>query len=174
MDTRSRRIRPLLLVLLWAWAGCVALVLDLFLNVAAFDAIRPRAPLYTGMRGVAHAMVGEPLGHEAASPAPRPARTAEVRPVTDGVFLSARPSSRHPGGRPDARTPQGGKLRDDLLAAANSADEATRRAAVRSLARMFGPQASDALERIADDTAQPASVRELAANLAARTLDGRK
>jgi hypothetical protein len=55
-----RRVRPLLLVLLWAWAICVFLVLDLFLNVEEFDGIRPRSNLYRGMRFAAHRMVGEP------------------------------------------------------------------------------------------------------------------
>jgi hypothetical protein len=53
-------VRPLLLVLLWIWALCVFLVVDLFLNIEEFDAIRPRASLYRGMRYAAHRMVGEP------------------------------------------------------------------------------------------------------------------
>ena len=57
--TKVRRIRPMLLVLLWVWAGCVFLTLDLFLNVREFDAIRPRASLYRGMRSVGHELVGE-------------------------------------------------------------------------------------------------------------------
>lgn len=56
----SRRVRPLLLVLLWIWAACVFLVLDLFLNVEALDDVRPRSTLYRGMRKVAHEAVGEP------------------------------------------------------------------------------------------------------------------
>lgn len=64
-STRARRIRPLLLVLLWVWAGCIALVLDLFFNITEFDGIRPRADLYRGMRTAAHNLVGEPiLDHE--------------------------------------------------------------------------------------------------------------
>jgi HEAT repeat protein len=55
------RIRWRLLVLLWIWAACVFLILDLFLNVDAFDAIRPRALLYRGTRVAAHKMVGEPI-----------------------------------------------------------------------------------------------------------------
>ena len=42
----TRRVRPLLLILLWTWALCVFMTLDLFRNVAEFDAIRPRARIY--------------------------------------------------------------------------------------------------------------------------------
>ena len=59
MSTSKPRIRPLLLILLWIWAGCVFLVVDLFWNVPEFDRVRPRAPLYGGMRRAAHEMVGE-------------------------------------------------------------------------------------------------------------------
>ncbi len=159
-----RRVRPLLLVLLWIWAGCIALVLDLFWNVAEFDGVRPRAPLYRGMRAVAHEMVGEPLYEEVLPTGPQAARTEPTLPAPRGdARLLARPVSRHPGGRPDASTPQGQKLRDDLVAAAGSArDPARRKAAVRSLASMFGPDARDALARVAEDATQPAEVRDLA------------
>ncbi|MHC5011611.1 MAG: hypothetical protein ACYTG6_11790 [Planctomycetota bacterium] len=56
---KAPRVRFRLLLLLWAWAGCVFLTLDLFLNVEEFDAVRPRATLYRGMRVAAHRMVGE-------------------------------------------------------------------------------------------------------------------
>jgi hypothetical protein len=46
------RVRLTLLVLLWAFAGTVFLVVDLFLNVPAFDEVRPRAKLYRSMRYV--------------------------------------------------------------------------------------------------------------------------
>ena len=58
-EAKKRRIRPVLLVLLWAWAIVVFLVIDLFWNVPEFDGVRPRAPLYQGMRKAAHEMVGE-------------------------------------------------------------------------------------------------------------------
>ena len=54
-----KRVRPLLLVLLWVWAVCIFMILDLFLNIPEFDAVRPRASLYRGMRIAAHRMVGE-------------------------------------------------------------------------------------------------------------------
>ena len=53
----KRRVRPLLLALLWIWAACVFLVLDLFHNVPEFDGIRPRARVYRAMRHVGHRMV---------------------------------------------------------------------------------------------------------------------
>lgn len=181
MKPQPRRIRPLLLVLLWIWAGCIALVLDLFLDVPEFDEVRPRAPLYRAMRSVAHDMVGEPLPDE--EPVTRtvqrrwqsPRAEAPAVAWRDDALLVARPGSRHPGGKPDARTPQGEKLRSDLIEAARSAgDPAERHAAVRSLARMFGRQADDALSGIAEDPAQPADVRDLAANLRRQTAEGRK
>ena len=49
----GRRVRPLLLVLLWIWAMCVFTVVDLFWNVQAFDGLRPSALLYQGMRRAA-------------------------------------------------------------------------------------------------------------------------
>ena len=52
-----RRIRPLLLVLLWIWAACIFMVVDLFKNVNEFDDIRPRARLYRGMRHAAHDLI---------------------------------------------------------------------------------------------------------------------
>jgi len=55
-----RRVRPVLLVLLWVWAILVFVIVDLFRNVPAFDRIRPTARLYEGMRKAAHEMVGEP------------------------------------------------------------------------------------------------------------------
>ena len=54
-----RRVRKTLLVLLWAWAACIALVVDLFWNVEEFDRVRPRAGFYRDMRFAAHRMVGE-------------------------------------------------------------------------------------------------------------------
>jgi hypothetical protein len=59
--TPRKRVRVTLLVLLWIWAGSVFLVLDLFLNVPEFDAVRPRAGFYWAMRKTAHDMVGESM-----------------------------------------------------------------------------------------------------------------
>jgi antitoxin component YwqK of YwqJK toxin-antitoxin module len=57
----TRRVRPLLLVLLWVWAGCVFVVVDLFRNVEEFDAVRPRSQLYHGMQRAAHELVDTPF-----------------------------------------------------------------------------------------------------------------
>jgi len=67
-----KRIRPVLLVLLWVWALCIFLVVDLFFNVNEFDAVRPRSSLYTGTRLAAHKLVGEPIAEPGAMPAPSP------------------------------------------------------------------------------------------------------
>ena len=48
-----------LLVLLWIFGVCVFLVVDLFLNVAEFDEVRPDWQIYRATRFVAHDMVGE-------------------------------------------------------------------------------------------------------------------
>ena len=57
----TRRVRPMLLILLWIWVVTVAVVLDMFWDVEEFDRIRPRAKLYQGMRVAAHKMVGVPV-----------------------------------------------------------------------------------------------------------------
>jgi HEAT repeat protein len=60
-----RRVRPLLLILLWVWALCVAIVLDMFWNVEEFDRVRPRSTLYRGMRVAGHKLVGVTVIEEA-------------------------------------------------------------------------------------------------------------
>lgn len=72
---RSRRIRPLLLILLWIWAVLVFVILDLFWTIDELDAVRPRASIYEGMRAAAHKMVGEPLPQEFRS---RPQRRSQI------------------------------------------------------------------------------------------------
>ena len=62
---RRPRVRLTLLVLLWIWAACIFVTLDLFLNVSEFDAVRPRSDLYRGMRTAIHLFGGE---HTAVSP----------------------------------------------------------------------------------------------------------
>jgi hypothetical protein len=79
MKKARRRVRPTLLVLLWIWALCVFVVIDLFRNVPAFDRIRPSADVYRATRFAAHKLVGEPYldgGFRDELPAERP----EVRP----------------------------------------------------------------------------------------------
>jgi len=73
----KRRVGLRLLVLLWIWAICVFACLDLFLNVPELDGVRPRTPLYRGMRVAAHKLVGEPLaGDDSAAVLLRRPRTA--------------------------------------------------------------------------------------------------
>jgi hypothetical protein len=56
----GRRVGVRLLLLLWLWAALMFTVVDLFLNVPAFDKVRPRAVYYRAARVVAHDLVGEP------------------------------------------------------------------------------------------------------------------
>jgi hypothetical protein len=161
-------VRATLLVLLWFWAATMFLVVDLFLNVPAFDRARPRAPLYRAARIVAHEMVGEPIVEEglgvcSAMPV-REARGERVAPP--GQVCTG---SRHPGGRPDLRTPQGARLYDGLRRAATGAPEgAKREGALRSLAAMFGAESRPALLEVAADTNQATEIRDLAKRLAKR------
>jgi HEAT repeat protein len=60
-DKQKSRLRWTTLALLWVWAIAVFLTLDLFLDIEEFDAVRPRADLYRGMRVAAHKLVGEPV-----------------------------------------------------------------------------------------------------------------
>lgn len=165
------RVRWQLLALLWVWAGCVALVLDLFLNIDEFDGVRPRAPLYRAMRAVAHDMVGERLydADSASIAQSRPRRSEEARHVA-ALPPGLRPASaRHPGGTPDRRTPQGARLYDGLRrAAVANADPAKRTGALRSLATMFGAEARPVLLEVASDMSQPTETRDLARKLADR------
>jgi hypothetical protein len=172
--TNAGRVRWQLLVLLWVWAACVALVLDLFLNVDEFDGVRPRAPLYRAMRVVAHEMVGERIrdADDAGRPAPGLRRgQASREPVrAPGLAMGLMlPSSRHRSGIPDLQTPQGARLYDGLRRAATTApDRAKQQGALRSLATMFGAAARPALLEIASEMAQPTEARDLARELADR------
>ncbi|MHC4959565.1 MAG: hypothetical protein ACYTGN_14455 [Planctomycetota bacterium] len=103
------RVRFGLLLLLWVWAGCVFLTLDLFLNIEEFGGVRPRARLYRGMRVAAHRMVGEPyLEHEES---PVQAQRAPRRRVDR--------EDRSPGSLPG--TDQGGLAEEGKAAAAQAA-----------------------------------------------------
>jgi hypothetical protein len=85
MTTKASRprVRKTLLVLLWIWAACIFLTLDLFLNIDEFDDIRPRARLYRGMRSVAHAMVGEPYQEDDFAVADAPSAPTNARDVLE-------------------------------------------------------------------------------------------
>jgi hypothetical protein len=143
----------------------MALVLDLFLNVPEFDRVRPRAQFYRAARYVAHEMVGEPISEEELG---IHAVLPEAR-VTTPAPHAVRTGSRHPGGRPDLRTPQGLRLFEGLCRAARgAADVAKRAGAMRSLAAVFGTEAWPALLEIASDPNETTEVRDLAKNLAER------
>ncbi|MCZ6788190.1 MAG: hypothetical protein O7E54_13595 [Planctomycetota bacterium] len=77
------RIRKTLLVLIWIWAACIFLMLDLFLNVREFDAVRPRARIYRGMRAAAHKMIGEPYLENDFAVASRPSASPDMRRVLE-------------------------------------------------------------------------------------------
>ena len=80
---RRPRVRLTLLVLLWIWAACIFLTLDLFLNVSEFDAVRPRAEIYRAMRYTAHAMVGEPYQEDDFAAAYHPSAGLDVSSVLE-------------------------------------------------------------------------------------------
>lgn len=85
-----RRVRATLLVLLWIWTACVALVLDLFSSVSQFDGIRPRSALYRSCRQVAHELVGEPLHDEqSATTGARPTATGTGRETLQAELPAA-------------------------------------------------------------------------------------
>ncbi len=57
---QRRRVGWRLLVLLWIWAACVFLLVDLLFNVPEFDRIRPRSTLYRATRYAGHELSGVP------------------------------------------------------------------------------------------------------------------
>jgi antitoxin component YwqK of YwqJK toxin-antitoxin module len=56
---RRRRVRGVLLVLLWVWAVVIFLIVDLFRSPEEFDRVRPDSRIYRGMQQAAHDLVGE-------------------------------------------------------------------------------------------------------------------
>ena len=95
----KRRVRPTLLILLWAWALVVFVAIDLFLNVPEFDRVRPDARIYQGMRMAAHDMVGEPYeGDGAAAAEAVTAWAPESDRMTASAYLGRK--SAPPGTRP--------------------------------------------------------------------------
>ena len=148
-----RRVRPVLLGLLWIWAVCIFLVLDLFLNVSEFDGIRPRAKIYRSMRFVAHRMVGEPyrendlfaLMH--ADGPTRPQARSPV-PVLPGLEPTSALRIRVVGGLPpDAESEAGQRLLARLrVVASHSEDPNKRAAAVRIIERLFAQDARRATD----------------------------
>lgn len=160
------RVRCTLLVLLWIWAGCVFLVVDLFFNVDEFDEIRPRAPLYRAMREVAHEMIGEPW-MDAVQPVAAVARGTRRDRTDDALPCRLRQErvALGSGARvPVLRDAMRERVFSDLLATAREGDDVARRAAAtRSLARMFGSEAAEALRAIAQEPGLDTEVRAAAA-----------
>lgn len=151
MKPKPRRVRPLLLVLLWMWAGCIALVLDLFLNIAEFEEVRPRAPLYRGARIAAHDLVGEPIVDEPGAP-PTRTRAGPLAPVPDEAMEHAGLETRVAG-------PEDPRIRAAILRAlVRSSPDAARRAAQSRLddrceTDTVRAAATRVLERIGDPSA---------------------
>jgi len=154
----TRRVRFTLLALLWAFAATVFLVVDLFLNVSAFDEIRPRATLYRSVRYVGHSMVGEPYleADEFAMldaedwrrpvtppPADLAAGLAAVRKLTEPRVLRAW--------------------------ATGCADVRVRGASLERLVLLEGAAARPVLTVIARDRCEPMKLRVAAARLVGRT-----
>lgn len=152
------RIRPLLLALLWVWAGCVFLVLDLFLDVPAFNGLRPRSSLYSGMRAAAHRMVGTAL-EDQGSPSPRvatPDREARIHGLLEELA-----SVRALGRRGDL-----GGVRE---AARSGAFPQARMEAVRLLAARWGSEVGPLLAERVLDGWEAECVRAAAARAIAST-----
>ncbi|MEE8104180.1 MAG: hypothetical protein V3T86_01445 [Planctomycetota bacterium] len=125
--TGKQRIRPRLVILLWIWAVLIFTVVDLFLNVTEFDAVRPQVRWYRAARFTAHKMVGEPY-RERDEFATSPDRA----PV---LVVATPPDSRPPprvrvidGEAPDARTAELIVLR--LRAFNDRTDDPVQRAAI--------------------------------------------
>jgi hypothetical protein len=144
----DRRIRWTLVVLLWLWVGCIALVLDLFWNVSVFDRVRPDATLYRATRYVAHRLVGERYAEDDAFGRTTP----EVAPYRPERTSTIRLTDYRVGPKPDAATPAGARMLDGLARVARtSPDPKLRIAALRSMARMFKADARAELERASND-----------------------
>jgi HEAT repeat protein len=151
MPKKATRVRKRLLVLLWLWAGCVFLVVDLFWNVDEFDGIRPRADIYRATRYVAHRMVGEPWRDGAL-----------VQPTP--VWPSA-PGAGFPLGE---RMRTAGETSDPALLAEiarRDLDPRVRACALRQLARVQGSAARPVLREVVSDEAELAKVRTEAARV---------
>ena len=103
----TKRIRPLLLILLWVMAVCVFMVVDLFRNVPEFDRFRPDARWYRAARYAAHKMVDEPYrdgGFSEELPAMRVAR--KPNPLRDAL-MAVHEERSHAGLRQHAKRRSG-------------------------------------------------------------------
>ena len=163
---QKSRARWTLLVLLWAWAACMFLVVDLFWNVDEFEAVRPRSSLYRGMRIAAHKMVGEPVLESRLRGAP--------------ALLRARANSQERD--PFAHVPPGRRRLEELkqlgrdgsfaplrAALTDERDPRMRVAAMRVLAESCGADARDVLLARVHDPRETEWVRAEAAHFAGWT-----
>jgi len=167
-STNKKRVRGTLLVLLWIWAICIFVVLDLFLNVDEFDRIRPRARVYRSMRLAAHDMVDEPYYDNDFGPSRAghkfliARRTHCVAPVSAQARYLADELER---------------IRElplsELHATAQNADDPrVRIAALRSMARRGGSHARPAIVAMVHNESETNKVRVQAALLVGRTGAG--
>lgn len=161
----KRRIRPLLLALLWIWAALVFTVVDLFRNVPEFDRVRPTARFYRALRFTGHEMTGTPY----------------LEADEFGALASGRHRTVAAGSR-DARVcalldelgtvralSKSGFLEGLRAKASNGTHAQTRIEALRCLAEGFGPKAREILLARARDPAETDAVRGKAARYLART-----
>jgi len=154
------RVRGVLLLLLWAWAATIFMVVDLFLNVAEFDSIRPRSSLYEGMRIAAHEMVGEPILDRRFQGAPSLA-TLRARARQGSALAHVPPGRRRL--EELKRLGREGSFEPLRAALTGEWDPRLRVAAMRVLAESFGADARDVLLERAHDPHETEWVRAEAA-----------
>jgi HEAT repeat protein len=162
-DKTKARIRPTLVILLWIWAGCVFLLIDLFFNVEEFDRVRPESKLYEGMRYAAHEMIGEPYEGTRLNDSlpPLAAGEREMRVQDVDALKTAM-----------AKVEELAEARsfDGLVnQASNGVDPRVRIAALRALATVFGEQARPELLAVTHSDEETEKVRSQAARYVGRT-----
>jgi len=153
-----RRVRPLLLVLLWIWAVCVFLVVDLFLNVRALDGVRPDSDWYRATRYAAHKISGRTYldgGYREAIEAPERLDAAALD--EEYVAVSALALTRDT---------------DALRRRTRTGDVRIRMAALGAIVDVSGRDARPLLVAIATEQGRPALLRREAARLVGRTGNG--
>jgi hypothetical protein len=162
MTSRKSRVRARLLILLWIWAATVFVVVDLFLDVDAFDGFRPRSSLYRGMRVAAHRMVGEPVAGRGTRYWTQPVvatRAQRLRALLGELALVRELAREHDHAQLHAYA-VGGRFAQ------------TRVAALRALTDVLGERARPALLAQARDADEVDYVRGEAAALIGRTGQG--
>lgn len=158
----NKRVRGTLLVLLWIWAICIFVVVDLFLNVEEFDRIRPKARVYRSMRFAAHDMVDEPYYDNDFGPSRAGYRISIARRADSAAPASAQA---HYLADELARVPT---LRlSELRAMATDADDPRLR--IAALRAMASDRMRPAILNVALNEAETNKVRAEAALLIGRT-----